>query len=410
MDVAGFYTKWQQDLADAQHELGAIPPVAPNPDVSADGGPAWSDAVVICPWTIYLAYGDKRLLETHYRSLQRFIDFLVKSSFNFIRSGFDPSSAKAYDWLWEGYGDWLAQDGSGKLSGNTPKDLIGTAFFAHCARLLSQIALALDRLDDAREYEDLYQTVRNAFLKRFVTQDGLIIGQTQTTYVLALHFDLLPDELRPQVAKMLVRDIESRDMHLSTGFVGTPYLPFVLTREGYLDVAYALLLQKTMPSWLYPVTQGATTIWERWDGWTHERGFQDPAMNSFNHYAYGSIGAWLYAVVAGIDADFERPGYKHFLLHPRPGGGLTYARASYDSVYGFIESHWQQDGNCLSWKVTVPPNTSATAFIPVITGSKVLEAGKPLEAAEGISAIRHEATEVVCELRAGKYSFTIEPF
>jgi alpha-L-rhamnosidase len=252
--------------------------------------------------------------------------------------------------------------------------------------------------------------VRKAFIHRFTTNDGLVIGQTQTAYVLALHFDLLPDELRPQVVRALVRDIESRKMHLSTGFVGTPYLPYVLTREGHLDVAYALLFQKSWPSWLYSVTQGATTIWERWDGWTHDKGFQDPGMNSFNHYAYGSIGAWLYAVVAGIDADIEKPGFKHILLRPRPGGGLTYARAAYDSIQGRIESGWRIENDRLTWNVTVPPNTTATAYIPVGSGLSVLEGGKPIGQVEGVSFTTRDDNEVVCELKSGKYQFTVEPF
>ena len=412
MDVAGFYTKWQQDLADAQNELGAAPTVAPNTHVSRiqDGGPAWADAIVICPWTIYLTYGDKRLLETHYESLVRFVDFLTKSSTGFIRIRGDLPQSEPYQWLWAGFGDWLAQDGSGTTFGGTPKDLIGTAFFAYCARLMTQIATALGKTDDKSKFEALYRSVRKAFIQRFVTQDGLVIGQTQTAYVLALHFDLLPEEMRPQAVQALVNDIKSRKMHLSTGFVGTPYLPFVLTRAGRLDLAYALLFQESWPSWLYSVTQGATTIWERWDGWTHDKGFQNPGMNSFNHYAYGSIGAWLYAVVAGIDADIQKPGFKHILLHPRPGGGLSFARAAYDSVYGSIESGWRIENDCLTWDVTVPANTTATAFIPTLPGSEVRESGQPLGAAEGISMVREETGEVICEIKSGKYRFTVEPF
>ena len=411
MDVAGFYTKWQQDLADSQNELGAIPPFAPNANGGmSDGGPAWADAVVICPWTIYLTYGDKRLLETNYESLERFVGFLKRSSRNFIRASFDLPPSEADEWLWEGFGDWLAQDGSGKVYGGTPKDLIGTAFFAYSTRLLGQIASVLGKDVDARKYEEIYRAVREAFIRRYITEDGLIIGQTQTAYVLALHFDLLPVELRPKAVQALIKDIQSRKMHLSTGFVGTPYLMHVLTREGHLDVAYELLSQKTWPSWLYPVTQGATTIWERWDGWTHDKGFQDPGMNSFNHYAYGAIGDWLYAVVAGIDADIDHPGYKHILLHPRPGGGLTNARATYDSINGRIESSWKIQDNRLEWGVTIPPNTTATAHIPLQVGSKVLEGTKPLEMAVGITEARQELNELVCELEPGKYQFLIEPY
>ena len=168
---------------------------------------------------------------------------------------------------------------------------------------------------------------------------------TQTAYVLALHFDLLLEELRPFAATELVADIERRDMHLSTGFVGAPYLTHVLSSNGQLDTAYALLFQKSWPSWLYAVTQGATTVWERWDGWTEENGFQDPVMNSFNHYAYGAIGDWLYRVVAGIEVDPDAPGYKRILIQPQPGGGLTYASASLDSMYGKIESKWTLEDN-----------------------------------------------------------------
>ena len=181
---------------------------------------------------------------------------------------------------------------------------------------------------------------REAFIKRFVHADGTIEGGTQTSYVLALQFDLLPQELRPVAAAELVRNIRERDNHLSTGFVGTPYINWVLSEMGHLDTAYALLKQTTWPSWLYSVTQGATTIWERWDGWTHDKGFQDPGMNSFNHYAYGAIGAWMYAVVGGIDLDPDQPGYKHIIMHPQPGGGLTYAKAELHSMYGIIRSAW----------------------------------------------------------------------
>jgi alpha-L-rhamnosidase len=411
MDVGGFYTKWQQDLADAQNELGVIPPFAPNAKGGiSDGGPAWADAVVICPWTIYLTYGDKRLLETNYESLERFAGFIIKSSRNFIRASFELPPSEADEWLWEGFGDWLAQDGSGKVYGGTPKDLIGTAFFAYSIRLLGQIASALNKDGDARKYEELYRTVREAFIRRFITEDGLIIGQTQTAYVLALHFDLLPEKMRPNAVQALIKDIQSRRMHLSTGFVGTPYLMHVLTREGHLDVAYEILLQKTWPSWLYPVTQGATTIWERWDGWTHDKGFQDPGMNSFNHYAYGAIGDWLYTVVAGIEADIEQPGFKHILLQPRPGGGLTHVRAAYDSINGRIESSWKIEDNRMEWEVSVPPNTTATVHIPTKTSSKVLEGTRPLDLASGISRIRQDTHALECELESGRYQFMIEPY
>src|SRR5581483_5398276 len=213
---------------------------------------------------------------------------------------------------WRGYGDWL------NMNAETPPDLIGTAFTAYDANLMAKIATILGKREEAEKYQRLFEDVRAAWQKRYLTPAGLVIGQTQTAYVLALHFDLLPPELRPRIEQALVRDIEKRGMHLSTGFVGTPYLTHVLTAAGRTDVAYALLNQKTFPSWLFPVTHGATTMWERWDGWTPEKGFNDAGMNSYNHYAYGAVGAWMYADVAGIDLDPKHPGYKHILIHPAP--------------------------------------------------------------------------------------------
>ena len=315
-------------------------------EFTEDGGPAWADAMVIVPWTMYLCYGDQRILEDNYTAMNKFMQFVLDASPDYIRC------APEYEG-WPGIGDWLS------INADTPRDLIGTAFWAYDASLMAQIAAVLGKDEDAERYRGLLSKVKQAFMDRFLKGSsvpvaieqpseirlrldrndaisrgnlkavdyGPITSQvfntdlftpTQTAYVLALHFDLLPEELRPLAAAELVADIERRDMHLSTGFVGAPYLTRVLSNNGQLDTAYALLFQKTWPSWLYSVTQGATTIWERWDGWTEENGFQDPVMNSFNHYAYGSIGAWLYSVVAGIELDPARPGYKHIILRPNP--------------------------------------------------------------------------------------------
>jgi alpha-L-rhamnosidase len=391
LNVASFFTKWQQDLADAQHETGYFPKVAPDIRYE-DGGPAWADAGVICPWTIYLSYGDQRLLNNHYQSMRRFVDHLKETSIGLIRS--HPDSQ-----IPSGYGDWLS------TNADTPKDLIGTAFFAYCTRLLSQIATVIGNTDDAEKYAHLFADIQQAFLDRFVSPGGIIVGQTQTAYVLALHFDLLPEALRPAAIAALVRDIETRDMHLSTGFVGTPYLMHVLSRFGRLDIAYALLEQKTFPSWLYPVTQGATTIWERWDGWRHDKGFQDPRMNSFNHYAYGAIGDWLYRVAAGIEVDPAQPGYKHIILNPHPGGSLTTARASLESLYGPIVSDWRAENGVFDWHITVPPNTTATAYIPATASSRVTEGGKPAHEASGITVLEQLDSRIVYRVAPGEYHF-----
>jgi alpha-L-rhamnosidase len=239
-----------------------------------------------------------------------------------------------------------------------------------------------------------------------VHEDGTIEGGTQTSYVLALQFDLLPSNLRSLAAAELVRNIQSRNNHLSTGFVGTPYLNWVLSEMGHLDTAYALLKQTTWPSWLYSVTQGATTIWERWDGWTHDKGFQDPGMNSFNHYAYGAIGDWMYAVIGGIDVDPEQPGYKHIIMHPQPGAGLTHATAELQSMYGLIRSAWTQEHDLFDWRITVPANTTATVYVPAKNVTQVTESGRSVETANGITFLRMENWFAVFEIISGSYRFS----
>ena len=274
--------------------------------------------------------------------------------------------------------------------------------------MLSRIAAILGHQRDAVRYRRLFERVRQAFITRYVTGAGRVAGETQTGYVLALHFDLLPQALRSAAADALARNILERDTHLSTGFVGTPYLLYVLTAAGRLDLAYALLFQQTWPSWLYPVTQGATTIWERWDGWTHDKGFQDPGMNSFNHYAYGAIGEWLYATVAGIDVDPEYPGYRHLVLHPRPGGGLTAARAALDTMYGRAVSDWRIDRDRFIWEIVVPPNTTATAYVPAPEGTIVRESGRPAEEAEGVTLVQRDEEAAVYRVVSGNYTFVAE--
>ncbi|HET8631741.1 MAG TPA: family 78 glycoside hydrolase catalytic domain, partial [Thermomicrobiales bacterium] len=328
-DVAAFFTKWLDDVADAQSAAGAYPDVAPRLVDAADGAPAWADAGVIVPWTLWQHYGDTRIIERHWGAMTRWLDYLRRAN---------P------DLLWEArrnhdFGDWLS------VEADTPKDVIATAYFAHDARLMAQMARAIGRDAEAADYADLAARIAAAFNAAYVTADGRVKGETQTAYALALHFGLLPPNLRPLAAGHLVADIERRGRRLSTGFVGVGYLCPTLTAAGHLDVAYRLLLNEEFPSWGYSIRHGATTIWERWDGWTAERGFQDPGMNSFNHYALGAVGAWLYRAVAGIDTDPERPGYRHIVFHPRPGGGLTYARAELRSPYGPITSHWTIAGD-----------------------------------------------------------------
>ncbi|MBK9746539.1 MAG: family 78 glycoside hydrolase catalytic domain [Chloroflexi bacterium] len=421
MDVAGFMTKWAHDVTDAQNADGSVPAVVPYAaDVPTDGGPAWADAAIICPWTIYLCYGDTRILEQSYATMTRFMEFLLANSPGHVRC--------APDWEgWPGFGDWLS------INASTPRDLLGTAFLAYDASLMAQIAAILGKADDAARYQQLFEEVKAVFASRYLVGShipvvpvvpsearrlmdeadtlsrgtlrqvdyGTITSEvfnadlftpTQTAYVLALHFNLLPDDLRPLAAQELTVDLARRGMHLSTGFVGSPYLNHVLSSNGQLDAAYDLLNQKSWPSWLYAVTQGATTIWERWDGWTEESGFQTPDMNSFNHYAYGAIGAWLYSTVAGIDVDPAAAGYKHVLLRPQPGGGLTHAQATLDTLYGKLITGWTLADGVFTYTITVPPNTSATVTLPC--DGQITLNGQP------VSGLVHE-------VGAGTYQFVV---
>ncbi|MBC2602936.1 alpha-L-rhamnosidase [Puniceicoccus vermicola] len=362
MNVREFFHKWMRDVSDAQSPEGAIPPVAPQPCAfikdGDDGGPAWSDAAIICPWTIYLCYGDSQILADHYEMMKRYVDYLVtERSRNFIRNHPDLPG-------FTGFGDWLSLEGTDSNFGATPHDLIGTAFLAFDFDLMKRIATVLGKASDAAHFGEQHAKVVAAFRRRFVTEEGLIAASTQTAYVLALHFDLLPVEMRPAAAAELVRKVRQKHFHLGTGFVGTPYLLDVLEAGGHLDVAYKLLEQETFPSWLFPVKNGATTIWERWDGWTPEKGFQSTGMNSFNHYAYGAVGAWMVRSVAGLDLDPTAPGYQRIIFRPRPGGSLTWAEATLDTPQGKVGIRWELKEGNLSVDLTIPEGVETVFEAP----------------------------------------------
>jgi alpha-L-rhamnosidase len=359
MDVSGFFHRWHATMRDDQGLDGSIPPVIPNTDSfgnAADGGPAWADAALICPWAIYRHYDDLDILRDNYDCMGSYMDYLAKNKVrNYIRCHPDVDE-------WGGFGDWLALDGGGRVDGITPKDLIGTAFYAHNADIMARAAELLGKQADVKAYSELHGRIVEAFRRRYVTPDGLLASGTQTSYVLALHFDLLPKESRAGAATELVRNIKRKEMHLGTGFVGTPYLLHVLEAHGYLDVAYALLEQESYPSWLFPVKNGATTIWERWDGWTPDKGFQDKGMNSFNHYAYGAVGDWMVSTVAGLE--MAAPGYRNILFKPRPGGTITWAEARLLTPFGEAAIRWELKDGALYLDLLVPAGGEATLSLP----------------------------------------------
>jgi alpha-L-rhamnosidase len=402
MDVSAFLEKWLADLALEQRADGAVPNVVPN--VAGPEGPhawasaGWGDAAVLVPWTLYEAYGDVRVLERQYPSMKAWVEY--------VRRQAGPGL------VWRGgdhFGDWLAfssnaPDDPGTATG---KDLVATAYFARSAELLGRAAGLLGKTDDAREYADLAARVREAFVREFVTPAGRVGENTQTAYALALAFDLLPEALRPEAARRLAEDVRRRG-HLTTGFLGTPHLCPVLARFGNLDLAYRLLMREEYPSWLYPVTRGATTIWERWDGVKPDGSFQDPGMNSFNHFAYGAIGEFLYRVVAGLDSDEAEPGYRHVVARPRPGGGLTSASARLETRFGEAASEWALTGNRMTVRVTVPPNARGTIVLPGAAGRAVREGGVPVETGVGVRGTRMDGGDLVVEVGSGRYVFAYE--
>jgi len=353
-DVRLFFRKWLHDLTDGQRADGAFPDIAP--DVLFNfGNAAWADAGVICPWVVYQRYGDTEILRENYDAMARWIVYQEKTATDLVR----PRT---------NYGDWLAIDAVTAPNAPVPCDLVGTAYFAYTTRLMARIAGVLGKRADATRFRALHAKIVRAFRRAYVTPSGRVVGHCQTGYLLALAFDLLPVAQRPAALAHLVDLIASRDWHLTTGFIGTPLLCPVLTRFGRTDVAYRLLLQETYPSWLYPIKNGATTMWERWNSYTLEHGFGPVGMNSFNHYAYGAIGEWMYEVIGGLRA--EAPGCASILFAPEPGGGVDSATTALEGPRGRIECAWRLNGKTLTLELLVPPQTKAKLRLPPGFSSK----------------------------------------
>jgi alpha-L-rhamnosidase len=385
-DVAAFFRKWLIDLDDSQLPEGPYPNFAPwiYPWSFTPDSPAWADAGIICPHAMYRVYGDIRCFINCYPDFVGFLNFMESHSKGLVR----PPA---------GHGDWLS------IGEDCPREVIATAYFAYDAHLYAELAAAIGHGEHATHYRALFERVRDAFNRAFVSEDGKIHGDTQTGYALALMMDLLPEEKRPLAAAHLVKAIERRDWHLATGFVGVRHLLPALSRNGYTDVAYRLLLNRTYPSWGYSIEQGATTIWERWNSWTKDQGFGDPGMNSFNHYSLGSVCEWLFDTVAGISD--AAPGFREVLIHPQPGGGLTWARGRYHSIRGPILSEWHRQEDRFRLVVEIPPNTRATVVLPTGDAAGVRESGTPVEEAAGVEVLRQQAEQVRLQIGSGRYEF-----
>lgn len=400
MNVHNFFTKWLKDVAADQYPSGSIPFVIPNVlrgSGELGGSTGWADVSTIVPWNMYLAYGDKQILENQYSSMKAWVKYMQDKSKNDL-------------WNTGGhFGDWLfysVNDDTDGSSAITSKYLIAQCFYAYSTQLMINTARVLGKKEDEAYYTDLLARIKKAFINEYVTPNGLISSDTQTAYVLALNFDMLPESLRPQAAQRLADNIRRYGNHLTTGFLGTPYLCHVLSRFGHTDVAYRLLLQDTYPSWLYPIKMGATTIWERWDGIRTDGTFETPTMNSYNHYAYGAIGDWMYRDVAGIDTREDAPGYKQIVIKPTIGGNLTNVAADYETNYGKVSSHWKLDAGNLLLDVEIPANTTATIYIPGNTNNAILEGGKAIASVPGIKMADPVDGYVAVNVGSGVYHFS----
>jgi alpha-L-rhamnosidase len=395
--VNNFFLKWMKDVAADQEADGRVPHVIPNVLGAGSGGSAgWADVATIIPWNIYLAYGDKKILENQYPSMKAWVKFMTDKCKNDLwNTGFH-------------FGDWLFyrpfDDNDGR-SAVTDKYLIAQCFYANSIQLLINTAKVLNNPADEATYTTLLKKVKDAFLKEYLTPNGRLVSGTQTAYVLALNFDMLPENLRAQAAERLAENVKSYDNHLTTGFLGTPYLCHVLTRFGYTDIAFKLLLQEDYPSWLYPVKMGATTIWERWDGQKPDSSFQTPGMNSFNHYAYGAIGDWMYRKLVGLDTYEDGVGYKHIKIMPHIGGGFTKAAVSLQTYYGTISSGWKIENDKLLMDIDIPANTTATVYVPAATAIAITESGKALSTLADVKVSGTEDGYVILQLGSGSYHF-----
>ena len=390
-DVAAFFAKWLDDVADAQFPSGAYSDIAPRLHMTDAGAPAWGDAGVIIPWTMYKMYGDRGILRRHLPAMTAWMDFLERGNPRFLRTSE----------LGMSYNDWLSPGDD-----RTPPHLIATAYWAYDAALMAEITDALGQPAKAAEYRALWSKIQSEFADAFLSPDGTIPCGTQTAYALGLHMRLIPEDLRNAAAGHLVKSIEREGWRLTTGFVGVGYLLPVLSTYGHTPVAYRLLEQDALPSWRYMIAQGATTIWERWDGWSEDHGFQSPFMNSFNHYALGAVGEWLYRFMLGIEPAPDAEAFSRLVLRPHPGGSLTWVRGAYRSACGLIASEWQRDGDRLNLRIELPPNVTASVRVPSSDARAVRDgqgrSPSATAAFPGASGLR----EAVFEVGSGVHEFS----
>ena len=397
-DVGAFFTKWLDDLAEAQLANGAFPDYAPYPMMH--GKPnrgfatAWADAGIICPYTIYKVYGDTRLIKRQYDAMSRFMAFRRKLSPGFV--GVETG---------KGWGVWL------NLGSKTPVPFVDSVYFAYSASLMSEMAAAIGRGADAAEYGRLFENIKAAFAKEYVKADGTLTIDNQTVYVLSLSVGLIADDQIPAARKKLIQLLEENDYRMTTGFLGTKPLLAVLSDAGRDDLAGRLLQSRRFPSWGYEIVNGATSIWERWNSFTKENGFGESGMNSFSHYSFGAVCQWMFQYLAGIDT--RGPGYEHIVIRPRPAepgsnpehDAIEWVDASYDSIRGPIVSKWRRTKGKFELEVSIPANTTGTVYLPATGIEAVTESGRSLDGSAGVGPVTAVDHHLEIEIGSGCYRF-----
>ena len=402
-DIGAFYTKWLDDVEESQRANGPYPDYSPYPMAhgkpGATFGTAWTDAGIICPWAIWQVYGDKQVISRHWDSMQRFMAWRLQA---------DPQLQGVR--LGNEWGDWL------NVNESTPIEFIDLCYHALDAKLMADMAEAINATNDATRYRKLFSDAATSFQKRYLKPDGSLSVNTQSAYVLALWAELIPEASAPKAAELLAAKIKKNDSRMATGFLGTKPLLGVLTKYGHHDLAVQLFLSRRYPSWGYEVVNGASSVWERWDSYTTEFGFngangkQNAGMNSFSHYSFGAVMEWAFRDLAGIDT--QGAGFSHLLIRPNPSAAglpdvapLTWVNASYNHPHGRIVSNWKRESGKLHLDVTIPPNTTATVYVPTKDAASVTESGKTIEKAEGVKFARMEKGNAVYEVGSGTYHF-----
>jgi len=392
MEMISFFNKWMHDITDSQDNDGAVHDVSPVIVVKGPAAPGWGDAVYIIPWVMYKFYGDKRILEENYDAMVAWVEYM-------------KSKSKGNLYEKSGYGDWVAVEES-------PSEPIGSAYYFYGAKMVSTIAGLLRKTEDENKYRELSGIIAEAYNdKHFDAVNKTYTGNTQTANLIPLNFGIVPEENIEAVAANIAENVKARDNHLTTGFLGVSLLLPTLSNYGYNNLAYTVASQRTYPSWGYTVEKGATTIWELWNGDT-----EGPGMNSRNHFALGSCGEWYYGYLAGIKPISEAPGFKKIVFSPFPADGLDWAKASINTTYGTVSSHWLRNGNTIEYNFVVPANTSAEFHLPFLgkdavsaneNGLLVFQNGR-LIPTEGIELIKADKNEAIIALAAGKYRFVVE--